>query len=433
MRTVTPLLFAMLIFGALIAGSRDAAAATPIGTSGEIAFDVGAEGTNSALYTAHIGGSPKRISAAGALDGQAAWSPDGTRIAFFRIAGGNIDVYVMNADGSNVRRVTTNPGEDASASWSPDGTQLAFDTDRDANSEIYVINVDGTKEHRLTDNPADDSFPAWSPDGKKIAFQSNRTGNYEIFEMNPDGTDQVDVTNNPADDFVPNWSGTAKKIAFIRVISDQDEVFSMDANGGAQTRLTNSPANDDFPAWSPDGSKIVYSHWASSTNPDVWVMNADGTNPQAVFNTSQPEYFPDWQPPICTVATIIDGDTFGCDDGTTVDMLGIDAAELGACGGDWAKAALQNIFLPVGRKVALAFDATTSTPDGHVLAAPIWLGDDGTDYNISIVMAYVGLAKASVVGAGNTKYQDWASASQNWAQAAQWNMWAPGKTYNGGC
>ncbi len=158
-----------------------------------------------------------------------------------------------------------------------------------------------------------------------------------------------------------------------------------------------------------------------------------GRNGQAVAATSQPEDFPDWQPPICTVAKVVDGDTFVCKDGTRVDMLAIDAPDINACGGDWAAAALQNIFLPVGKKVALAFDEITSAP-GVVLAAPIVLGDDGADYNISIVMAYVGLAKAAQVGGPyNTKYTDWANASQKWAQTAGWNMWAPGKPFNGGC
>ena len=67
------------------------------------------------------------------------------------------------------------------------------------------------------------------------------------------------------------------------------------------------------------------------------------------------------------------------------------------------------------------------------LAAPIWRGDDGADYNLSVVMVYVGLARAADVGAGNAAFHDWAFASETWAKAAQWNMWAPGKPFAGGC
>jgi endonuclease YncB( thermonuclease family) len=136
-------------------------------------------------------------------------------------------------------------------------------------------------------------------------------------------------------------------------------------------------------------------------------------------------------PSSCTVDYVVDGDTFSCTDGVQVRMLQIDAQELGACGGGWAKAALGYIFLRPGTVAKLDYDATKVDTYGRRLAAPIVTGTDGADYNISIVMVYVGLAKAAHSD-GNTKYLDWANASQVWAQMAQWNMWAPGGPYNGG-
>ncbi len=134
--------------------------------------------------------------------------------------------------------------------------------------------------------------------------------------------------------------------------------------------------------------------------------------------------------PDCTVERVIDGDTFVCTDGTHVRMLQINAQELGACGGEWAGAALRNIFLPPGTQVRLKYDAVTVDKYGRELAAPIVRGSDGADYNISIVMVYVGLAKAAYYG-DNAKYLEWARAAQEWARTAQWNMWAPGGPYNG--
>jgi serine protease len=134
----------------------------------------------------------------------------------------------------------------------------------------------------------------------------------------------------------------------------------------------------------------------------------------------------------CTVARVLDGDTFECAGGRRVRMLQIDAPDVGQCGGDWAKAAQQYIFLTPGRVVYLRYDRLQQE-GGFTYAAPIWRGNDGQDYNLSIVMAYVGLARAAQVGAGNVAYFDWARASEAWAAAAQWNMWAPGKTFNGGC
>lgn len=132
----------------------------------------------------------------------------------------------------------------------------------------------------------------------------------------------------------------------------------------------------------------------------------------------------------CTVQRVIDGDTFVCEGGTRVRMLQMNTIELGDCGGQWAAAALRNIFLPPGTFVRLDYDAVTTDRYGRTLAAPIVIGTDGAEYNISIVMVYVGLAKWAYYG-DNDKYLPWAKAAQAWAKAAQWNMWAPGGPYNG--
>jgi endonuclease YncB( thermonuclease family) len=133
----------------------------------------------------------------------------------------------------------------------------------------------------------------------------------------------------------------------------------------------------------------------------------------------------------CVVDRVIDGDTFVCDDGVHVRMLQINAPELSACGGAWAGAAVRNIFLRPGKHVRLDFDEVTEDRYGRTLAAPIVTGDDGAEYNISIVMVYVGLAKAAYYG-DNAKYLDWARAAEAWARTAQWNMWAPGGPFDGG-
>jgi micrococcal nuclease len=134
--------------------------------------------------------------------------------------------------------------------------------------------------------------------------------------------------------------------------------------------------------------------------------------------------------PSCVVERVIDGDTFVCDSGIRVRLLQINAPELKACGGEWAGAALRNIFLKPGTVVRLDYDEVEQDRYGRDLAAPIVTGADGADYNISIVMVYVGLAKAAYYG-DNAKYLDWARASETWAKVAQWNMWTPGGPFNG--
>jgi len=134
--------------------------------------------------------------------------------------------------------------------------------------------------------------------------------------------------------------------------------------------------------------------------------------------------------PSCVVDRVIDGDTFVCDGGAHIRMLQMNAPEPTSCGGAWAGDALRNIFLRPGTHVRLDYDAVTTDRYGRHLAAPIVTGADGADYNISIVMVYIGLAKAAYYG-DNAKYLDWAKASETWARTAQWNMWAPGGPFNG--
>jgi len=135
--------------------------------------------------------------------------------------------------------------------------------------------------------------------------------------------------------------------------------------------------------------------------------------------------------PECIVARVVDGDTFDCADGTRVRLLQIDAQEVSECGGGWAAAALEFIFLRTGTPVRLEYDAAKVDRYGRHLAAPIVTGADGAKYNISIVMVYTGLAKAAYYG-DNDRYLDWARAAETWARVAQWNMWAPGGPYDGG-
>jgi len=122
-------------------------------------------------------------------------SPDGERIAFQSFVNGNWEIFVMDADGRNVKQLTFNPADDIDPAWSPDGQRIAFATNRDGNWEIYTMDVDGGNVKNLTNSGANDRWPTWSPDVEEIAFQSDRTGRWEIWKMKAaDGTEQKQLT-----------------------------------------------------------------------------------------------------------------------------------------------------------------------------------------------------------------------------------------------
>jgi len=132
------------------------------------------------------------------------WSPDGSRIAFASTRAGSRQLFVMNADGLDIRQVTYLDNMGGRSTWSPDGTRLAFYRGPAGDRNIYIIHVDGTGLVQLT-NGGDNLGPSWSPDGNWIAFTSFRDGNNEIYIIHPDGTGLTRLTNNSISDWQPRW------------------------------------------------------------------------------------------------------------------------------------------------------------------------------------------------------------------------------------
>ena len=119
------------------------------------------------------------------------FSPDGSQILFDAGTEDQYDIFVMDADGSNVRQIT-DTGTDYNPSWSPDGSEIVFTRQEAASeSDIFVMDANGSSVHRLTDD--DGSFtnlnPQFSPDGTRITYEAARNGGVgPIVEMHPNGS-----------------------------------------------------------------------------------------------------------------------------------------------------------------------------------------------------------------------------------------------------
>jgi hypothetical protein len=243
------------------------------------------------------GANPTNITnSTGTFSQEPAWSPDGTKIVFARTQNtqaGYPDIYVMNANGSNLTRLTTNPLTDNEPSWSPDGTKIAFHSNQNNNTDIYVMNANGSNPTRLTADPDIDSQPAWSPDGGKIAFTSHRNGLRQVFVMDANGANQTSLTPGFGEHEDAAWSPDGTKIAFRK----SGRICVMSAFGGDQTQLTS--AADGDPVWSPDGTKILFHRGETPEIPiqqdDIFVMNADGSNLINLTDNGAYEDAPNWQ------------------------------------------------------------------------------------------------------------------------------------------
>ncbi len=141
------------------------------------------------------------------------FSPDGTRIAFRGDDDGldltgDEEIFVADADGTNVVQLTDDDAVDSAPAWSPDGTRLAFESTRDGTDhEIYVMDLASRSVTRLTDNDVHDEGPAWSPDGRFMAFTraDTRTSPGDIWVMRADGTDQRALLTTPIIEESPDW------------------------------------------------------------------------------------------------------------------------------------------------------------------------------------------------------------------------------------
>jgi eukaryotic-like serine/threonine-protein kinase len=142
------------------------------------------------------GAKPERFLSSTRFEAQAAYSPDGKRIAFASNRGGERQIWVADADGSNTSPLTSFSGGIAgSPQWSPDGQVIALDARPAGQSDIYTVPAAGGQVKRLTDDPGEDHIPSWSPDGKWIYFGSARAGGHEIFRMHPDGSGVQQMTH----------------------------------------------------------------------------------------------------------------------------------------------------------------------------------------------------------------------------------------------
>ena len=233
-----------------------------------------------------------------------------SEIAFVSERDGNREIYVMGADGTNVRRLTNNRANDRDPAWSPDGMRLAFYSDREGDTDIYVMGADGSGPRNLTNHPANEYHPTWSPDGMRLAFASDRDGSTEIYAMNNDGSNVQRLTGPGAHSGSPAWSPDGSRIAFNSSRDGNDEIYVMNADGSGQTRLTFSPGNDGFPAWSPDGTQIAFQSNRDG-HFDVYVINADGSDLRRLTTTGSNDWWPEWSADGQYIAFISDRDGVG--------------------------------------------------------------------------------------------------------------------------
>ncbi len=167
---------------------------------------------------------------------EAVLSPDGRTIVFTSLKDGDLEIYTMNVDGTNVKRLTTTAGYDGGPWWSPDGTRIVYRAHHPKDSvelrqyrellaqgmirpskvELFVMNADGSDNRQITSLGGANFGPSWTPDGKRIIFSSNhtnpRSGNFDLYLVDLDGKNLERVTTSPVFDGFPMFSPDGKSL-----------------------------------------------------------------------------------------------------------------------------------------------------------------------------------------------------------------------------
>jgi len=234
------------------------------------------------------------------------WSPDGRELSFVSNLGGSMDLWEQTIGDGGVpqgppERITTGV-EVRTAAFSPDGTRLAYSRGRRYyDSNIWRVRILHDRLATWADAEQltfDNAFIQWfdvSRDGKRLVFSSDRAGNQDLWVMPAGGGEMTQLTTHLTPDWNPRWSPDGAEVAFFGYRTGNREIWVMPSDGEPARQLTFHAALDIHPTWSPDGQDIAFTSKRTG-NWDIWLVPAKGGEPQQVTTDSADEGTPEWSP-----------------------------------------------------------------------------------------------------------------------------------------
>jgi RTX calcium-binding nonapeptide repeat (4 copies)/WD40-like Beta Propeller Repeat len=230
------------------------------------------------------GSRPERLAAPQPMR-DAAWSPDGRRLAYLRMVGDEVHVFVAGPEVSRARNLTRGLGSlNADPAWSPDGLQIALTAwNAQGQSRIVVAERDGTRRRALTlpvnGNAAQ---PAWAPDGRQLAVivSSDPPLARDLYVVDVDGRGSRLLATGASE---PTWSPDGSRIAYVTA----GTLTVATVNGSGNRTLVQRAA---APAWSPDGRLIAFVR-----GDDLLTVRPDGGGERVVVRGPLPVQEPSWQ------------------------------------------------------------------------------------------------------------------------------------------
>ena len=329
-KRVGGLLALALLVVTVAAEAGGVAQATTPGTNGKIAFRryLDEDHTTGVVFVANADGTEARQvtqTTNGVVDDQPDWSPDGSLLVFSRCRPDKpCAIFTVKADGTGLKHVSPPSGKGfidySLPSFAPDGRHIVFTRasggvktfpggDQIKHSDVVTMDLDGKHLRvlaRAATYQADYEFPMLSPDGSRFLYEHRRSHFADTFTRraivvsSADGKKRKRLTPWSLDaGDNPDWSPDGTRILFHSHVDDnlaQAQIFSIAADGSDRRQLTHFP-DDTFvgsPSYSPDGTQIIFSTAAAGGRADLFVMNADGSDPRPLVNDDAWDSAPDW-------------------------------------------------------------------------------------------------------------------------------------------
>ena len=213
-----------------------------ISRQGRVAYVQSVSGVH--IWRLELGGSQRAAMmpmSSTRLDHVPQYSPDGKRIAFASNRSGSFEIWLCDADGSNVTPLTSFGGPYVgNAAWSPDGRRIAFNARPGGSSEIYVVSAEGGKPERLRGTQSKDGLASWSRDGKWIYLPSDRSGKSQLWKVPADGGDAEQITKQGGGGgAVESPDGKFVYYSLAELDGGKDtELWRVPVGGGEEIRIT---------------------------------------------------------------------------------------------------------------------------------------------------------------------------------------------------